>query len=75
MRIHNLQSVYDTYIKDTKIETDNTALNSMRGCISVALHLAEIATTLSHFYERHESDLRHEIVRDKIEAIIDKRQF
>ena len=73
LRIHNLQSLYDTYIKDTKIETDNTALNSMRGCISVALHLAEIATTLTHFYERHESELRHEIVRDKIEGIIDKK--
>ena len=73
LRIHNLQSLYDTYIKDTKIETDNLALNSMRGCISIALHLAEIATTLTHFYERHEIELRHEMVRDKIESIIDKK--
>jgi hypothetical protein len=72
LRIHNLQSVYDTYIKDTKIEMENATLNSMRGSIAVALHLAEIATTLSHFYERHESELRHEEVREKIEIIIDK---
>jgi hypothetical protein len=73
LRVHNLQSLYDTYIKDTKIETNNPALNTMRGCISIALHLAEIATTLTHFYERHESELRHEIVRDKIESLIDKK--
>ena len=75
LRIHNLQSVYDTYIKDTKIEMENSTLNSMRGCIAVALHLAEIATTLSHFYERHESELRHEEVREKIEIIIDKNNI
>jgi len=75
LRIHNLQSVYDTYIKDTKIEIENITLNSMRGSIAVALHLAEIATTLSHFYERHESELRHEEVREKIENSIDKNQI
>jgi hypothetical protein len=75
LRIHNLQSVYDTYIKDTKIELENTPLNSMRGCIAVALHLAEIATTLTHFYERHESEIRHEKVREEIEIIIDKGQI
>lgn len=72
LSIHNLQSVYDTYIKNTRIETENTALNSMRGCISVALHLAEIATALIHFYERHESEIRHENLREGIERIIDK---
>ena len=72
LRIHNLQSLYDTYIKDTKIEAENEALNSMRGYISVALHLAEIATILSHFYERHESEIRHEIAQNRIEKIIDK---
>ena len=74
LSIHNLQSAYDTYIKDTKIENNNGLLSEMRGYISVALHLAEIATTLSHFYERHESEVRHEIVREKIEKIIDKNK-
>lgn len=75
LSIHNLQSVYDTYIKNTKIEAENITLNSMRGCISVALHLAEIATALTHFYERHESEIRHEGVREKIERIIDKNKI
>lgn len=72
LRIHNLQSLYDTHIKGTRIEMENITLNSMRGCIAVALHLAEIATTLAHFYERHESEPRNEKVRIKIEAIISK---
>lgn len=72
LRIHSLQSMYDTYLKNTKIETIHPSLNSMRGFISVALHLAEIATALIHFYERHESELRQEKVRESIERIIDK---
>jgi hypothetical protein len=75
LSIQNLQSVYDTYIKGTKIETENASLNSMRGCISVALHLAEIARVLSHFYERHESEIRHETVRENIKGIIDKNKI
>lgn len=72
LNIQNLQSLYDTYVKNTKIETEDATLNSMRGCISVALHLTEIARTLSHFYERHESKIRHETVRENIKRIIDK---
>ena len=72
LRVHSLQSLYDTYLKNTKIETIHPSLNSMRGFISVALHLAEMATVLIHFYERHESELRQEKVREDIEQIIDK---
>ena len=75
LSIHNLQSVYDTYIQNTTIETENSKLNSMRGYISVALHLAEIATTLTHFYERHEGEISHEVARKKIEAIINKEKI
>ena len=75
LRVHNLQSLYDTYIKDTRVESAHATLNSMRGCISVALHLAEMATALIHFYERHESELRQEKVRENIERIIDKNRI
>ncbi len=74
LRVHSLQSLYDTYLKNTKIETMHPSLNSMRGCISVALHLAEMATTLTHFYERHESVLGQKKVRESIERIIDKEK-
>lgn len=75
LSIQNLQSVYDTYIQHTKIETENATLNSLRGCISIALHLVEIARTLTHFYERHESEIRYETVRENIKRIIDKNKI
>jgi len=75
LSIQNLQSIYDTYIQHTKIETKNAALKSLRGCISISLHLAEIARTLTHFYERHESEIRNETVRENIKRIIDKNKI
>jgi len=47
----------------------------MRGCISIALHLAEIARTFTHFYERHESEISYESARENIERIIDKNNI
>ena len=70
--IHNLQSVYDTYIKNTSLESENSALKRLRGYIALSLHLLEIACWLSHFYERHESEIRHEKTKKKIEKIINK---
>jgi phosphotransferase system HPr-like phosphotransfer protein len=70
--IHNLQSIYDTYIKNTSLEGENNDLKSLRGYISITLHLLEIACWLSHFYERHESEIRHEKTKRKIEKIINK---
>jgi phosphotransferase system HPr-like phosphotransfer protein len=70
--IHNLQSIYDTYIKNTSLEAESSSLKSLRGCISLALHLLEIACWLSHFYERHESEIRHEKTKKKIEKVINK---
>jgi len=75
LSIQNLQSVYDTYVQHTKIENENATLNSMRGCIAIALHLVEIARTLTHFYERHESEIRNETVRENIKRIIDKNKI
>jgi len=50
---HNLQSLYDTHISDTNIETIDTNLSIMRGHISLIFHLMEVATDLCHYYERH----------------------
>ena len=52
--MHNLESVYDTYVKDTTIATEDVRLNQFRTLISITLHLLEIARGLAHFYERHE---------------------
>ena len=56
--VHNLQSAYDTYIKNTVLESQDEHLPHLRGYSSVALHLLEAVTGLTHFYERHESDIR-----------------
>ncbi|MCX7706012.1 MAG: hypothetical protein N2115_07145 [bacterium] len=50
---HRLQSMYDTYIGNTDIAKGLPALISLRGHISVNLHLFEMARSLIHFYERH----------------------
>lgn len=70
--VHNLQSKYDTYIKNTKIEKKDRSLIALRGHVSVALHLLEAATHLVHFYERHENDIRSEKTKGQIAQLIDK---
>ena len=57
--VHNLQSVYDTYIQYTQMEANDSRLVKLRSCVSIALHLLEIATVLIHFHERHERNSRH----------------
>jgi phosphotransferase system HPr-like phosphotransfer protein len=52
--VHNLQSAYDTYIKNTTLEDSDERLPRLRGHASVAFHLLEAFTELIHFVERHE---------------------
>ena len=52
--VHNLQSAYDTYIKNTTLEEGDERLPRLRGHVSVAFHLLEAFTELIHFVERHE---------------------
>ncbi|MBN8449509.1 MAG: HPr family phosphocarrier protein [Candidatus Accumulibacter sp.] len=54
-RFHNLQSLYDTHVAGTSIETSDAELPILRGHASVIYHLLEIATDLAHYYERHAS--------------------
>lgn len=52
-RFHNLQSLYDTHLSGTSIETSDADLPILRGHASVIFHLLEIATDLAHYHERH----------------------
>jgi len=70
MHVHNAQSMYDTYIQKTPLESENPQLRSLRGYLSVSLHLLSIAKELTHFYERHESSIRQEITHKKIARLI-----
>jgi len=53
VRFHCLQSLYDTYVSETAIESLDPNLPTLRGHISIVFHLLEIATYLVHYYERH----------------------
>ncbi|MDY6861937.1 MAG: HPr family phosphocarrier protein [Thermodesulfobacteriota bacterium] len=54
LKTHNLQSVYDTYIRDSKSEIKDKNLDKLRNYISISFHLFEIAGSIIHFFERHE---------------------
>ncbi len=62
-QFHNLQSLYDTHISDSNIESKDTNLPILRGHVSIIYHLLEIATSLAHFYERHMLGRSHEETR------------
>ncbi|MBM3988032.1 MAG: HPr family phosphocarrier protein [Planctomycetes bacterium] len=68
--VHNLQSTYDTHIKNTLVETQDERLPRLRGLLSAALHLLETVTVLAHFVERHESEARSEPTSHAIAAIV-----
>ena len=70
--VHNIQSDYDTYVKNTKLEQEHKDLKVMRGYISMALHLLEISLWLAHFYERHEDDIRHGESKKRISLRVNK---
>lgn len=70
--VHNLQSAYDTYIKNSVLESQDDGLPALRGLSTTALHLLEAVTFLTHFYERHEADSRSELAKQRIAEIVDR---
>ncbi|MCX8044255.1 MAG: HPr family phosphocarrier protein [Desulfobacterota bacterium] len=69
-RMHNAQSMYDTYIQKTPFESENELLPQFRGHISITLHLLGVARELCHFFERHVVSIRHEASRKKISKLV-----
>jgi len=51
--LHNLQSWYDTYVSNHRIEGEFPVLKGLREIFSIQINLFKIATILSHYYERH----------------------
>ena len=68
--VHNLQSTYDTYIKNTVLEGQDERLPLLRGHLSASLHLLEAVTQLTHFLERHESDVRDDAAHRRVADIV-----
>lgn len=50
---HRLQSKYDSYINSSEEERKDSQLRTLRGYVSVCLHLLETVFYMLHFYERH----------------------
>ncbi|MBI1380204.1 MAG: hypothetical protein GC161_03860 [Planctomycetaceae bacterium] len=72
--VHNLQSTYDTYIKNTVLEARDARLPLLRGYASTVLHLLEAITELTHFHERHESEARATRSRDRMAEVVAREQ-
>ncbi len=72
--VHNLQSTYDTHIQNTVIEGQDQRLRTLRGHTSSALHLLEAVTYLSHFIERHESEIRSEEAKRRLGELVDRSE-
>ncbi len=72
--VHNLQSSYDTYVKDTVLETGDPRLRTLRGHISAALHVLQAVTHLTHFVERHSGGLRSEAAEAVLQSVVPRRE-
>jgi hypothetical protein len=67
---HNLQSMYDTHISDSDVESTDEDLQVLRGHITVVYHLLETATSFCHFYERHVAGFSHDYVPPSIHSTL-----
>ncbi len=70
--VHNVQSDFDTYVKNTRVEKENDDVKNLRGYVSMTLHLLEVVLWLCHFYERHEDEIRAGECKRKITEMVDK---
>ncbi len=72
--VHNLQSTYDTYIFNTRLESTDDRLVRLRGHVSGSLHLLEAVTQLVHFLERHDSEVRDDGARSRLARLAPRAQ-
>lgn len=66
-QFHSLQSLYDTYVSGSIMESADPNLKVLRGHISVIFHLLEGTIPLVHYYLRHilpKADMNPELIVD-----------
>lgn len=68
--VHNLQSSYDTHVKNTVLETGDPRLAELRGCVAAALHTLEAVTHLTHFVERRDRGLRSALADSVLQRLV-----
>jgi phosphotransferase system HPr-like phosphotransfer protein len=57
MRIHNIQSSFDSYVVNSESASENIILDELRSHFSVVFHILQVMGRLLHFYERHLYDV------------------
>ncbi|MDZ7665335.1 MAG: HPr family phosphocarrier protein [Desulfotignum sp.] len=57
MRVHNIQSSFDSYVVKTPSEEENILLEQLRSHFSIVFHILQVMGRLLHFYERHLYDV------------------
>jgi phosphotransferase system HPr (HPr) family protein len=72
--VHNLQSAYDTWVKNTTLESSDSRLPKLRGHASAALHLLGAVTHLCHFVERHEGQNRDDVLVRRLAAVVKRSE-
>jgi len=72
---NRIQSLYDSFLKNTRAENQLPELKKVRGHVSVPLHLLEIGRALVHFYERHSNRIRLDYFSSKIAHLVDKTEI
>lgn len=55
---NQIESLYDTFLKNTEIEQEHPDLKKIRGYVALTLHLLEIGKAITHFYERHSDKIK-----------------
>lgn len=55
---NQIESLYDTFLKNTEMENKYPELKKVRGYVALTLHLLEMGKALAHFYERHGDKLK-----------------
>ncbi len=74
MRVHNLQSSFDSYVIHGGFLYGNRNLKRFRSYFSVIYHLLQVMGRLLHFYERHLIDIGYKYIytkaREKLSELV-----
>ena len=57
MKVHNIQSSFDSYVVKTQSSVENILLDQLRSHFSIVFHILQVMGRLLHFYERHLYDV------------------
>jgi phosphotransferase system HPr-like phosphotransfer protein len=71
VRMHAIQSTYDTIVAATPLEGSDPDLKVFRGYVSILLHLLEVIAYLHQVLARVEDDARSAVVRSRASALLD----